>query len=79
MLVYGAVLLLGGLCVVQALGGLGPTGLRAWAWVAVTVIGLEFVRAQMAAAAIMVAAVYDTDTRGRPESSIIQRVEEPEP
>ena len=79
MLVYGAVCLLGGLCIVEALGGLGPSRLKIWAWIAVTAIGLEFVRAQMVGAAAMLACINEDDTRAQPESSMIQREEEPEP
>jgi hypothetical protein len=79
MLVYGAVWLLGGLFVVQAFGGLTPTGLKPWAWTLVTVAGIEFVRAQMVAVAKMVDLVSDKDTHRKFESSNMQESEESEP
>lgn len=79
MLLYGAVVLSAGLCVVQAFGGLGPSCLRPWAWAVVTVAGLEFVRAQMVAVTVMMAAAYHVDTLRRAQSSMIQTEEEPEP
>lgn len=45
---------------------------------AVKVVGPELVRAQRVAVAIPIAAAYPGDTRAKVESSMIQKVEEPE-
>lgn len=53
-LIGGAVLLLAGLAVIGSLGGVFKGSLTAWAWLAVTLLGIGFVHTQvMGAAAIL--------------------------
>ncbi|HRI44222.1 MAG TPA: hypothetical protein PLL78_12480 [Fimbriimonadaceae bacterium] len=61
-LIGGAILLLGGLWQIAALGGIGPSGLTIWAWVGVTLLGLVFVHLQVLGAAAMITLIQESET-----------------
>lgn len=64
LMVLGAVLLLVGIGGIGALRGLGPTGLKPWAWLVLTVIGLGFVHAQSVASLLMISLATETEPAG---------------
>lgn len=75
-LLFGLALLAAGLYFVWALGGLGPDGLRPWAWVTVGLVGLAFVHLQLLGTAAMVTLVLDEVTARRREASLNQEQEQ---
>ena len=69
----GAVILLLGLFLVQQNGGSAKDGFHWWAFAAIAVIGLVFVRMQTFAAAMMVSLVQESvTTRPRPTSTMVE-------
>lgn len=68
-LIGGAILLLGGLWQIAALGGIGPAGLTVWAWAAVTLLGLVFVHLQVLGAAAMITLIQESETARLPGAS----------
>lgn len=79
LMAIGGVWLLAGLLAIQAFSGMNRDGLKWWAWIAVTFVGLGFVAAQTRAAALMASAAFESDTPSPAESSMMQKTEDLEP
>ena len=75
MLFGGAAMLLSGLYGIESAGGFGPNGMAAWAWAAVTVLGLAFVHLQTLAAAKVVLLAQESVTPGGAATSTSQESE----
>jgi hypothetical protein len=69
-LLAGLAVLGAGLWAVSALGGLTAAGLTAWAWLAVTVVGIGFVHLQVLGAAALVTLVLDEETARTRRASV---------
>jgi hypothetical protein len=65
----GAALMLMGLLGIAAGKGISPSGLQAWAWLALSGVGLAFVHAQTLAMALLVVSAQEAVTRERAAAS----------
>ena len=66
----GAMVLLGGLFLVLRGGGFTASGMTAWAWLVVTVLGFAFVHAQTLGMAMLVSLVHENVTKARDSASM---------
>lgn len=75
LLVLGVAFLAAGFYLIEALGGIGPSGLSPAGWAAVTLVGIAFVHCQTLAAAMMAAFVQEHVTSPHPPASSKQEPE----
>ncbi|HVT11574.1 MAG TPA: hypothetical protein VHE55_04855 [Fimbriimonadaceae bacterium] len=72
LFVVGAMVLIGGLAIIQQNGGFTDTGMAYWAWAVVSVLGLAFVHAQTMGMAMLVSLVQENVTN-LPQSASMNR------
>ena len=67
--IVSMIVLLGGLAAISALGGTTKEGLKAWAWVAVVVVGSIFIHLQVLGAGAMITLIQDGQPPADPRAS----------
>lgn len=70
LFVVGAMVLIGGLAIIQQNGGFTNSGMTLFAWLAVSALGLAFVHAQTMGMAMLVSLVQENVTNPGPTASI---------